>query len=84
MEPHMRSLVRTCTRRLPATTGYLFTAVILALPLTTSYAASPIENDPPVHTEALLDLPEAPLSSTSDGQETVGKESTLFEESPSV
>ena len=84
MEPHMRSLVRTCTRRLPATTGYLFTAVILALPLTTSYAASPIENDPPVHTEALLDLPEAPLSSTSDGQETVGKESTLFEEIPSV
>ncbi|MCC6967486.1 MAG: TonB-dependent receptor [Nitrospira sp.] len=80
----MRRLARTCTRMLPATTGYLLGAMLLALPLTTSHAASPIEEVPSEQTEASLDLPEVPLSSASDGQETVGKESTLFEEIPSV
>ena len=79
----MRCLARTCNWMLSTTTGCLLAATILGPPLT-SLAASPIEDARLVQTDALLDLPDLPMSGTSDGQAPNVKESTLFEDIPSV
>lgn len=84
MESSMRYLARTCNVRVFAVAGCFLTATILTALIPPSHAASRIENAPSVQRDALLDLPEVPLSAPSDDHEAVGQESTLFEEIPSV
>ncbi len=80
----MRCLAKPCTLILPAAAGGLLAVLILALLTTPSHATASLEDVPSAQTDISLDLPDFPPPVTSAGQETDGKESTLFEEIPSV
>ena len=80
----MRCLAKSCTLRLPAAVGGLLTVLILVLLTTSSHAAVALEDVSSAQTDTSLDLPDLSLPTTPAGQATGGKESTLFEEIPSV
>ena len=80
----MHCLVGTCNMSVSAVAGCFLTATILATLSLPSHAASPDMDVPSVQTDSPLDLPDMSLAGTPDTQETLGKESTLFEEIPSV
>ena len=80
----MRCLFRPCNRILPSTASRLLAVTILALLTHPSHAATRPDDVPSAQTDVSLDLPDLSLPATSAGQQTTGKESTLFEDIPSV
>lgn len=80
----MRCLSKSCALMLPAAAGGLLAVLILALFTTPSHATTSIEDVSSAQPDTSLDLPDLSLPATPAGQETGGKESTLFEEIPSV
>lgn len=80
----MRRLSRTCHMLMSAAVGCLLAAASLTSLTSLTHAATPIEEAPQAHTDALLDLPDLSPSSTSTDNDTIGKEGTLFEDIPSV
>ena len=78
----MRCLFRPCKRILSSTADGLLAVTILALLTHPVHATTLADDAPSVQTDVSLDLPDLSPPATSAGQQTTGKESTLFEDIP--